>query len=453
MNVAERLSKRQIYSDILRYVMPCLIELLLAKAASVIDMIMVGQLGTQAINAVGVNNNPTLLLVMVFAALNVGTTSLISRAKGEGDRKKLNDIMRQALLISGIVGIVMTVAGILLSEQLIAMMGVENPDTAALAVSYFRWRLIGGVIPIGLTSAITAALRGIGNARTAMFYNFFGNCTNVLFNWLLINGVWVFPEMGVAGAALATSIGQVVSMTIAFAVYLRGSGELKLNLREKFCFNKSIFSNMLTIGMPSMAEQIVFRVAMIIFGRITVSLGEVDYAAHQICWNILDLVLLIGQSVQMATAPLTGQCLGRKDIRRAETYNRYALWALVIAMAVCGLFCNIFAEQFMLLFTTESEVVTAGLPVMKIFSFSLPILAVQCTYNGALQGAGDTKFNALIFLLTTVCIRLPVAAVFKDVLGWGLVGVNSATIVDQIVRAGLFYWRYRTGKWKDVKLK
>ena len=122
-------------------------------------------------------------------------------------------------------------------------------------------------------------------------------------------------------------------------------------------------------------------------------------------------------------------------------------------MTACGLMCNIFSEQLMMLFSPEPDVLKAGLPVLRIFGASLPILAVQCTYNGALQGAGDTKFNAPIFLLTTICIRLPVAMLFKDVFGWGLVGVNSASIVDQIVRAALFYARYKTGKWKTIKLK
>lgn len=452
MGNVDRLSKKQIYSDILRYMMPCLIELLLAQLVSMVDMMMVGGLGTKAINAVGVNMNPTMLLVMVFSALNVGTTALVSRAKGEGNRSKINQIVRQSLLISGVVGIVMTAVGFALSEQLIAMMGVENADTAEMAVAYLRWRLIG-VLPIGFSSAIAAALRGVGNARTAMFYNLFGNCVNVLFNWLLIHGVWIFPEMHVAGAALATSIGQTVSMVIAFAVLLKGSGELKLALRERFAFDKGIFSNMITIGMPAMAEQVVFRIAMILFGRMAVSLGEVDYAAHQLCWNILNLVLLIGQSMQMATAPLTGQCLGRKDVKRAEIYNKHAFWLLFVAMAVCGLICNIFGRQLMMLFSPEPDVLEAGMPVLRIFGASLPILAVQCTYNGALQGAGDTKFNAPIFLITTICIRLPVAMVFKDVFGWGLVGVNTASIIDQIVRAALFYGRYKTGKWKSIKLK
>lgn len=452
MEKTEQLSKKQIYSDILRYMMPCLIELLLAQLVSMIDMMMVGGLGTKAINAVGVNMNPTLLLVMIFSALNVGTTALVSRAKGEGDRKKINQIVRQALLITGVVGVAMTAIGFILSEQLIAMMGVENADTAEMAVAYLRWRLIG-VIPIGFSSAIAAALRGVGNARTAMYYNLFGNAANVLFNWLLIQGVWIFPEMKVAGAALATSIGQTLSMVIAFAVLFKGSGEVKLDLRERFVFDRGIFSNMITIGMPAMAEQVVFRIAMILFGRMTVSLGEVDYAAHQICWNILNFVLLIGQSMQMATAPITGQCVGRNDTKRAEVYNRHAFLLLFVAMTACGLMCNIFSEQLMMLFSPEPDVLKAGLPVLRIFGASLPILAVQCTYNGALQGAGDTKFNAPIFLLTTICIRLPVAMLFKDVFGWGLVGVNSASIVDQIVRAALFYARYKTGKWKTIKLK
>lgn len=453
METPERLSKQQAYRGILRYVVPCLTELLLSQLVSMIDMIMVGGLGTRAINAVGINTNPLMLLLMVFSALNVGTTALISRAKGEGDIAKANRVMHCALIVSGTLGVLMTALGYLLAKPLVAMMGAGSAELAAMAVSYLRWRLIGSVLPVALTSAVTASLRGMGDARTAMFYNLFANGVNVLFNWLLIHGIGIFPEMGVNGAALATSISQIVAMVTAFGVLLHGCSQLKLRLFQRLRLDKAYLSNLFRIGLPAMAEQLVFRIGMILFGRLTVSLGEVGYAAHQLCWNILNILLLIGQAFQMATAPLTGQCLGRNDAKRAEEYNRHAFWMLFCTMALCGLMCNLFGRPLMLLYSPEPEVLEAGLPVLRIFSASLPILAFQCTYNGALQGAGDTKWNAPIFMFTTLCIRIPTAMVFKDVLHWGLVGVNAASIVDQVIRAALFYWRYRSGKWKQIRFK
>lgn len=448
----ERITVKQSYRDILRLFLPCLAELFLAQLVSMIDMIMVGGLGTRAINAVGICGNPMMLLIMIFTALNVGTTSLVSRAKGEGNIHKVNEIVRHALLISGLLGVVMTVLGFVFTDALIAMMGTPNPDTAALASDYLRCRMIG-ILPTAIGSAVTAALRGMGNARTPMIYNLLANLVNVLFNWLLIHGVGVFPEMGVTGAALATSISNFAGTFIALGLILRGISDIKLSIREKFVLDRAVLSNMIKIGLPSMAEQVVFRIGMILFGRLTISLGEVDYAAHQLCWNILNLLLLIGSAIQMSTAPLTGQSLGRNDPKRAETYNKHAFWLLFGLMVICGLACNLLGEALMMLYSPELEVLAAGMPVLRLFGAYLPILAFQYTYNGALQGAGDTKFNAAIFMITTLGIRIPVALVFKDVLGWGLIGVNLATAVDQLVRSSLFYVRYKTGKWKTVKLK
>ena len=452
MEQIERISGKQASRDIMRLFLPCLVELFLGQLAGMIDTMMVSGIGTAALNAVGICGNPILLLTMIFTALNVGTTALISRAKGEGDIHKANEIARQAIVINLIVGVLMMIAGFFLIEPMIAMMGTPNAETAVLAADYMRYRIVAMPF-LAVGTANNAILRGMGNTRAPMLYNLVANAVNVLFNWLLINGIWFFPQMGVSGAALATTICNITGTAIGCVLLLRGISDIKLNFKEKFSFDRALLWNISIIGMPSMGEQVVFRLGHILFSRLTISLGATDYAAHQIVWNILNLIMLLGSAMQMAVAPLTGQCLGREDVKRAEDYHKYSIWILLISMILSALICLFFGRQLLMLYSPEADVLTAALPVLRVVAATLPIMAFQYVYGGALAGAGDTKFNAPIFMVTVIAVRLPLAFVAKEVLGWGLMGINLATLIDVLLRHVLFYARYKTGKWKSVKLK
>ncbi len=452
MEQIERISPKQGYRDILRLMLPCMVELFLGQLVSMVDMIMVGSLGTQAINAVGICGNPTMLLVMIFTALNVGTTALISRAKGEGNIYKANQVARLVWIVNILAGLLMLGLGLLFTDPLIAMMGAPNAQTATLAAHYLRMRIYG--IPfIAISAANNAILRGMGNARTPMIYNLAANGINVLFNWLLIYGVWIFPEMGVVGAALATSISNVAATVISCTLLLRGHSDIRIRLLERFGFDKNILANLFRIGAPSMAEQTVMRIGMIICGRLTISLGEVDYAAHQLAWNILNLLLLCGSAMQMAISPLTGQCLGRKTANQAEQYAKYGVHLLAAVMLLCGLFCIFLGRPLLSLYSPEPDVMNAALPILRLFGLCLPTMAFQYVHGGVLAGAGDTKYNAPFFIFSSVIARIPLLILFKDVFHWGLMGVNLAFLIDIMLRWVLFSGRYKMGKWKTIKLR
>jgi len=452
MEAIERISPKQGYRDILRLMLPCLVELFLGQLVSMVDMIMVGGLGTQAINAVGICGNPTMLLMMIFTALNVGTTALISRAKGEGNIYKANQVAKLAILVNFLAGLLMMGLGLIFTNALIHMMGAPDAQTAASAVAYLRMRIYA--MPFIAVGAVNnAILRGMGNARSPMLYNLFANLCNVLFNWLLIHGIWFFPEMGVVGASLASSIANVISAVISCALLLHGHSDIHIRLREKFEFDKNMLSNLFRIGAPSMAEQVFLRIGLIICGRLTISLGATDYAAHQLCWNILNIVLLCGSAMQMAISPITGQCLGRKSVKQAEDYARYGVHLLLLVMTLCGLLCIFGAKPLLLLYSPEDSVLIAALPLMRMMGVFLPSMAPQYVHGGVLAGAGDTKYNAVFFIFSSVVVRIPLLILFKDVCHWGLIGVNLSFIADVLLRWVLFTGRYKMGKWKTVKLK
>ena len=143
----------------------------------------------------------------MFQALNVGATALVARYKGAGRRDKANEILRQALLLTFIASAIASILGYIFAEDMVRFMASGDADAIPDATVYLKIQMVG-FIPFALTSTITATLRGVGNTRTAMIYNMIANAVNVLGNYVLINGHFGFPRLEVAGASLATIIGQ-----------------------------------------------------------------------------------------------------------------------------------------------------------------------------------------------------------------------------------------------------
>ena len=231
-------TSKLLYKDVVRIAWPAFIEFTLTQLTSMVDMMMVGQLGSWAIAAVGLTNQPKFLMATAFMAMNVGATALIARAKGAGDQKRANLILRQAILLTAVLSAAASVLGFIYAEPLIKFMGAADEQTLVGGTIYLQIQMAGMVI-FALTSTFTAALRGVGNSRIAMTYNLTSNAVNVFFNYCMIYGKFGFPRWEVAGASLATVIGQTVAFILAFIVVLRvnilstSGSKMDLNLTSK----------------------------------------------------------------------------------------------------------------------------------------------------------------------------------------------------------------------------
>ena len=290
----EGIESKMLYSDIIHIAWPSLVELTLTQLASMVDLMMVGQLGPWALTAVGLTTQPKFLLMTMFMAMNVGATAMVARYKGAGNQKKADEVLRQALLMTFVLGCVFAVIGFIAAPWLIKFMGASEDHVLRGGVDYLRIQMIG--LPgLALTSTITATLRGVGNSKTAMIYNAMANIINVIFNYMLIYGNFGAPRMEVAGASLATIIGQYCAMFMAFYAVMNGQQYIILRFRDGFKPNKEEIKKIVDIGAPAMVEQVVMRIGLIIYTRTVAGLGTLPYAVHQVCLNIQEKIASIAK--------------------------------------------------------------------------------------------------------------------------------------------------------------
>ena len=458
-NLPDGVKSKELYQDIIRIAWPSFIELLLTQLASMVDLMMVGsmggkanpEIGTQALAAVGLTTQPKFLLMTAFIAMNTGVTALIARNKGTNDSKQANLVVRQGLLFTFCATIILSILGFLFAKPMVLFMGSTEEIVTKWATQYLQIQMIG-FLSFALTSTITASLRAVGDSKTCMIYNLIANVVNVIFNWLLIYGNLGFPELGVAGASLATVIGQVVAFIMALAVILKGNGFLKLEFKLGFKPNKIVLGNMLNIGFPAMIEQLLMRAGMIIFAKTVASLGTTAYATHQVCMNIQALSFMTGQAFAVSATTLMGQSLGKRRTDMAQAYcSRTRKVGLVFSL-ILALTFMVFGKQIVGLYNSDTEIIEIGGRIMLFVAFLQPFQSAQFIIAGGLRGAGDTRATAIVTFFTVLLVR-PIAAIILVNSGLGLYGAWLALAIDQIMRSGLILFRYNSGKWKLIKLK
>ena len=444
-------TSKMLYSDIVKIAWPSVLELTLTQLASMVDLMMVGGLGAWALTSVGLTIQPKFLLMTLFMALNVGATAMVARYKGAGRPDKANLILRQAMMLTLIVSVISSIVGYIYAEKLIIFMGASDAETLAGGTAYLKIQMIGFTF-MALTSTITATLRGVGNSRTALIYNLTANIVNVIFNYLFIEGHFGFPRMEVAGASLATIIGQFVAFVFAFIYIMKGDQYLHLRFRDGFKPDSHSLKQIVTIGTPAMFEQLLMRAGVIIYVKTIAKLGTVAYAVHQVCMNSQALSFMNGQGFAVSATSLTGQSLGKNRPDMAHAYNHRTRRLGMSVSIILGIIFIFGGGKIVSLYNDDPDIISQGARIMMFVGFTQPLQSSQFILSGALRGAGDTRATAIITFITVLLIRPFLAMYLINQWNMGLEGAWFALIADQALRSALVLLRYNSGKWRNIKV-
>lgn len=443
-------NSKEVYSTLSRIAWPATLETVLIGLLAFVDSIMVSSVGSEAIAAVGITNQPRMLFYAVFFALNVGVTAVVSRRKGEEDREAANRTLSQAVAVCSVLGVILFTFSFIFSRPLLIFAGAQS-DTIDVAVTYFRIVMLGTIFTsIGLM--INAAHRGCGNTKISMYTNLTANFINFIFNLLLINGLLFFPRLEVKGAAIATLIGNIASCLISiYSVTVKGD-YLKLKLSDIFKFDSHTLKSLTKVGSSAAVEQVFVRIGFFAYVKIIASLGTQIMATHQICMSIITLSFTFGDGLSISASSLVGQNLGRKRPDMATIYGKATQRVgFLISLALFLLFST-GGGMLVSLFTNESEIINLGSKLLLITAFASPAQISQLIFSGSLRGAGDTKYVAYTSLIAIGIIRPIITYILCYPLGLGLIGAWLSLLFDQYLRLAFASTRFIKGKWKNIDL-
>ena len=395
---------------LMRIAWPSMLEMVLVTLVGMVDMMMVGGLGSYAISSVGLTTQPKLIFLTLFFAINVGCTSIIARRKGEGDRDGAGRCLRQTLMLSAGFSLLLTGVAILFAPQVMAAAGA-NRDTLGPSSTYFRI-VMASLFFHAISLNISAAQRGCGQTRVAMKINLTANAVNIALNYLLIEGNLGFPQMGVAGAALATSIGTAAGCVVAVRSLFHRDGFLSLSARIRWRFDRKTLRSLWNLSSNALLEQIAMRTGFFLYAVMVANLGTEAFASYQITAQILSLSYTFGDGIGVAATSLVGQNLGA---RRPDLSVLYTKLAQRLGYAVSGLlillFCT-FRYPIVGMFTDDSALIGMTVPMILLAAVAIPMQNAQPITSGCLRGAGDTRFVAWTMLISIMLVRPLSCALF-----------------------------------------
>ncbi len=444
------LTKENLNKNIIRLALPVALENVLHMAVFIVDIIMIGRLGTAPVAAVGLAGALSFVIAMIFTALNVGTTALVARSFGAKQKAEAREVAGQSILISLVFGLTISPFIFYFADNILILMSAEE-EVVALGSSYLKIVLSFFIFRLIVLTG-TSIFRGAGDTFTPMIITLIMNCVNILFNWLLIFGIWIFPRMEVVGAAWATSIAYTVGAVLIFYKLLSRKSILTISFRNIIAVNKSIIKRILRVSLPATLDASLTQMGYLFFIKVIAMLGTVALAAHQIAIRIEALSFMLGFALAVATATIVGQSLGAGKPELARLSMRKNCQ---IALAMMGFFAFIFlafAKPMAMVFHPEQDVLALAAYCVMIAALEQPALAIYMVYSGGLRGAGDTLSPMIITIVGTLCFHLPVAYVFGIVLEWGLPGIWFGAALGWILRAIAVYILFRRGRWRRIKV-
>lgn len=429
-------------SGVLTLAWPAVVANLLQAMVGLVDTKAVGSLGATAMAASTAGHRLLFVLQALLIAASAGTTALVARAWGAGDRDEAARVINASLALATALAAVVAVLGFTLAEPIAVAMGLHD-EPARLAAIYIRW-ISGFNVVFAVSLVLGAGLRAVGDTRTPLWIGVINNIVNVLLLYMFVYGGFGAPKLGIAGAAL--SGGLAFTAGTAFAVFIWMRGYLAVRPLWTRAFTRERLRRLIRVGYPAALEQLVFQFGFVVFTFLMAGYGTHALAAYGIGVQILSVSFVVGFGFSIAASTLVGQHLGARDIARAEASGWRAMRYGILSMTVLSVLIVLSARQIAELMIDDPEVVRLTVAFIYLLGGVQPLMAIDFALSGALRGAGDTRFPLITTCTSLLGGRVLLSLLFVR-LGLPVEWIYGSLIADYTLKATLLVWRFRSGRW------
>ncbi len=437
---------RQADREIWQLAWPSMLSMVMASLVSLIDIAMIGRLGTEALAAVGYASQYLWLAQSVLFAVGIACVALMARAIGAEDPVRARLTLGASLVLS--VGAAIVVCGIVIAVPVPLLAVLDAPDEVIhLTVPYMRLTL-GSAVLFSVAIVIESGFRAVKDTRTPMWIAGIITIIKTVLNVLLIFGVLGFPRLELVGAGIATLISQAVAVVaFIYASRVHRSREVLRLRRGDVPGAAGLVREVTRIALPAVAERVILNVAILAYFGLLGRYGAGAIAAYTVGVRILAFSWIPGIGFSTAASTLVGQALGARDPWGASRAGwRAARFALVVSV-VLGAVYALSRDPLARLFTDDPSVIQELGPFMLILALSQPLMGIHFTLGGALRGAGDTVTPLYAAALGNWGFRVPVAFAASRLLDADVIWVWLALMFDHAARAVWMTWAFRAGRW------
>ena len=435
--------------DLRAMIVPLFLEQLLVMLVGLADTLIVSYAGEAAVSGVSLVNQFNTIFIYLFTALASGGAVVISQYIGRRAAEDAGEAASQLLSFSSAFSVLIGVLVLLGNERILsALFGKVETDVMDACILYLRISAYS-YPALAIYNAGAALFRSIGRTSVTMYLSIASNIINVIGN---VIGVFVL-KVGVAGVAYPSLIARAFSAVAITWLCFRKQNPVVYRCKWIFRWNGSLMKSILNIAVPNGLENGIFQLVKVALSSIVAMFGTYQIAANGVAQSIWSLAALAGVSMGPVFITVIGQCMGNGDTQAADDYFRKLTRITLLISSAWNLLIFLLTPAFLRLYALEPE--TKQLVIWLVLIHNL-FNAVAFPFSGALsnglRAAGDVKFTMYVSVISTLVVRLLLSWLLGIGLQMGVIGIAIAMVCDWVIRATIFFWRQRSGKWKTFRV-
>lgn len=417
----------EVLKSLLLLSIPTIMEEMLSTLLQYVDTAMVGRLGENATASVSVTTTVTWLISSVPSAMSVAALSLIAKAVGSRDDKRIRRLSSHILFLAVGCGLIMGTVSMILSPYIPVWMGADISIQKQASVYFFIISM--PMVFRACTSILGASIRATKDTKSPMFINLGANILNVVLNYLLIYKL----GMGVTGAAVASAISYSMAGIGMFVVYRRN--RLLYWKFKEFSFDAQILRECAGLSIPVLGTNVASCFGYVVFASLVTGMGNTTFAAHSIAVTAETIFYIPGYGLRTATSALVGISLGEGNRKKFETVGGLSVIITMGMMLISGSVLYFAAYPLMCLFTNSEQVAGIGAQMLKLVAFSEPFFGLMVVMEGIFYGLGRPKYTFFVETFSMWGVRICMSNICVHILGCGLKEVWYCMIADNVCKA------------------
>ncbi len=445
------MNENEIFSNqkLKRMIVPLFLEQLLVMFVGLADTLVISYAGEAAVSGVSLVNQFNTIFIYLFTALASGGAVVISQYVGRQEREHAGEAASQLLLFSALFSVL--IAGVVLigNETMLRLLfgKVERPVMEA-CITYLKISTYS-YPALAVYNAGAAVYRSLGKTNVTMYISVVSNAINVIGN---VIGVFVL-NAGVAGVAWPSFIARVFSAVIITVLCFRRKNEVVYRVQWIFCRKAGLMKSILNVAIPNGVENGIFQLVKVALSSIVALFGTYQIAANGVAQSIWSLAALAGVAMGPVFITVIGQCMGNGSTEDAEYYFRKLTKITLLISTAWNLLIFLLTPMFLRFYSLSPETNRLVFWLVLIHNvFKAAAYPFSGALSNGLRAAGDVKFTMYVSVISTIAVRLFLSWLLGIVLQMGVIGIALAMVCDWLLRAALFIWREKTGKWKNFQV-
>ena len=443
------LTQGSIISNLLHLSWPMIVMEATYMVSQIFDMIWVGKAGTSSIAALGIANLIMMVLSTVDMALISGARAMIARFIGARDFESARKVAGQTFILAVSWGLLITIFGSLFARNILNVFGMEE-HVVEEGVRYLRI-FFAGWISLELLIMGLYIIQSTGDSFNPMVIELSIRTVHLVLCPFLVLGLWFFPHMGIAGAALSNVVSQALGAIAGIWLLFSGRTRLKLSLRD-LRFVPSMTWRMLKIGFPTLISMLQSSFSMLVLTKIIVPFGTQAIAANSLVGNVQGFVITPNLGLGGAVSVLVGQNLGAKQPERAVKSTWLGAGILQGFLIACGVIILIWAENIVSIFNNDPALVSLGAAFLRIATVGYLVMGINSALMSCISGAGDTLPNMIINIGIIWAIQIPLTYFLSNYTEIGVYGIRWAMVISTFAGTIAYFLYFRLGRWKHKKV-